>query len=194
MAISSGNVANLISQFIPTFFNHDTVAVFDQDYNQLFRAARPIKAVVKESSKIMEHPIESGAVVTDHRIVQPVEIQLSMILTPATYRQTYDQIKSLYLAGDLLLVQTRSGLYTNQLIQDMPHEEDTTIYNTITLAISLKQVQMVTAQFTTTPVLPKNSNTVNRGTQNTTPVSTGSSLYLGYTTGTNDLASLNPWR
>lgn len=178
MATSAGNVANLISQFIPLFYNTDTVAVFSQNYDQVFRNARPIKAVIKESSKVMEHPIETGAVVTDHRIVLPVEIQLSMILTPATYRQTYDEVRQLYLNGTLLIVQTRSGTYQNQLIQEMPHEEDTTIYNTITLALSLKEVQMVTAQFTTTPQKPKNSSTIDRGTQNTTPVRKQSSLYL----------------
>lgn len=188
MSVSAANIANIISSLTPLIYNADKVSVFSQDYTQLFKGARPIKAVIKESSKVMEHPIENGAVVTDHRIVLPVEIQLSMILTPATYRQTYNAVKQLYLDGTLLIIQTRSGIYENQLIQEMPHEEDTTIYNTITLALNLKQVQMVTAQFTTTPKAAKNSNTVNRGTQNTTPVAPGSSLYNGYLAGYNAVA------
>lgn len=179
MGISAGNVANLLSQFIPSLYNNDKVAVYSQEYDQVFRNARPIKAVVKEASKLMEHPIEDGAVVTDHRVVLPVEIQLSMILTPATYKDTYDEVKQLYLNGTLLIVQTRSGTYQNQLIQEMPHEEDTTIANTITLALSLKEVIMVTAQYTTTPQKAKNSNTVDRGTQNTTTAS-GPQTSIGY--------------
>lgn len=167
MAISTTNIVNLLSTFIPSF-NIDTVAVFSQEYIQVFRDARPIKAVIKETSKVMEHPIENGAIVTDHRIVLPIEIQLSMILTPDTYRQTYDEIKQFYIEGTLLIVQSRSGIYINQLIQEMPHEEDPTIYDTISLDLNLKQVQMVTAQYTTTPRNPKNSNSINRGVQNTT--------------------------
>ncbi len=29
----------------------------------------------------MEHPVESGIIITDHRIILPVEIELSLILT-----------------------------------------------------------------------------------------------------------------
>ena len=76
-------------------------------------------------------------------------------------------------------LQTISYIYLNQLINSMPHEEDPTIYDTITIALSLKEVQMVTAQFTTTPRNQKNSSTVNRGNQQGTtanPKQTGSAL------------------
>ena len=53
------NPINIISTLLPSYAT-DTVAIFDQDYNQLFRNARAIKAVVKEQSKVMEHPVESG--------------------------------------------------------------------------------------------------------------------------------------
>ena len=167
MAVNTETILNLVSQFMPSF-NVDTVAVFTQDYTQVFRGGRPIKAVVKENSKLMEHPIETGAVVTDHRIVLPVEIELSLILTPNEYRETYNQIRQLYNEGTLLIVQTRSGIYENQLIQGLPHEEDPTIFDTITLALSLKQVQMVTAQYTTTPRNAKDSSTTQRGVLQTT--------------------------
>lgn len=164
----AATAANVISAILSNF-GIDTVAVFTQDFTQIFRDARAIKAVVKENSKVMEHPIESGAIITDHRIVLPVEIDLSLILTPATYRETYEQIKQFYLDATLLVVQTRSGIYVNQLINSMPHEEDPTIYDTITVALHLKQVQFVTAQFSSAPINPKNNTTVQRGAQQPTP-------------------------
>lgn len=158
-------IANLATSVLSSFLAQDTVAVYTQDFNQVFRDARAIKAVVKESAKVMEHPVENGAIITDHRILLPTEIDLSLILTPATYRETYDQINQYYIEGVLLIVQTRSGIYVNQLIHSMPHEEDPSLFNTITLALGLKQVQFVTAQFTTTPRSPKNTNTKQRGAQ-----------------------------
>ncbi len=161
-------IANLATSVLSSFVAQDTVAVYTQDFTQIFRDARTIKAVVKEQAKVMEHPVESGAIITDHRIILPTEIELSLILTPATYRETYDQINQFYLEGTLLIVQTRSGLYVNQLIHSMPHEEDTNLFNTITVALGLKQVQFVVAKYTTTPSNPKNTNTKQRGAQQPT--------------------------
>lgn len=161
-------IANLATSVLSSFLGQDTVAVFTQDFTQIFRDARAIKAVVKEQAKVMEHPVESGAIITDHRIIMPTEVELSLVLTPATYRETYEQINQYYLEGTLLIVQTRSGIYVNQLIHSMPHEEDTNLFNTITLALGLKEVQFVTAQYTTTPRNPKNSNTKQRGAQQPT--------------------------
>jgi len=172
-------ISNLATSVISSFVGQDTVAVYTQDFTQVFRGARAIKAVVKESAKVMEHPVESGAVITDHRIVLPTEVQLSLILTPATYRETYDQISQFYQEGTLLVVQTRSGIYLDQLINSMPHEEDTNLFNTITLALSLKQVQFVTAQYTTRPRNTKNTSTVQRGAQQTTTPTAPESSALG---------------
>lgn len=162
-------IANLATSILSNFVGQDTVAVYTQDFAQVFRNARAIKAVVKEQAKVMEHPVESGATITDHRIIMPTEIELSLILTPNTYRETYDQINQYYLAGTLLIVQTRSGIYLNQLIYSMPHEEDPNLFNTITVSLSLKQVQFVMAQYTTTPRNPKNTNTQQRGVQQPIP-------------------------
>lgn len=169
-------INNIINTLLPAFAV-DYVAVFDQNFNQLFIQARAIKAVVKEQSKVMEHPVESGAIITDHRIVLPIEIDLSLILASEDYQDVYQSIKQYYLNGTLLIVQTRSGIYTNQLISGLPHEEDPTMYNALTLALSLKEVILVSAQYNVTPKNPTNSNTSNRGTQQGTAAPQGSVLY-----------------
>lgn len=158
----------IIDNLLPSFAT-DVVAVFTQDYTQVFREARAIKAVVKEQSKVMEHPVESGAVITDHRIILPTEIDLSLILSSVNYQSVYNVIKQYYLNATLLVVQTRSGVYTNQLITALPHEEDPTMYAALTVALSLKQVIIVTAQYGVVPKNPKNNNRVNRGIQQGKP-------------------------
>jgi hypothetical protein len=164
-----GLLENAVNAFLPGFF-YDQVAIFDQNFKQIFATARPLKAVVKEQAKLMEHPIETGATIVDHRIILPVEIELSLVLesyfgVSVEYQQVYNAIREAYLNSVLLTVQTRSGVYTNQLIQSLPHEEDPTQYDVLTLALSLKQVIFVTAQYGTTPKNPSNSNTTNRGMQ-----------------------------
>lgn len=157
-------MASILDTLLPSFAV-DYVAVFTQDFLQVFKEARAIKAVVKEQAKVMEHPVESGAIITDHRIILPVEIDLSLILQAPDYQNVYKTIRQYYLNGTLLVVQTRSGIYENQLISGMPHEEDPTQYDALAVALSLKQVQFVTAQYGVVPKNAKNSTTVNRGTQ-----------------------------
>lgn len=154
-----------IRSLIP-FFAADIVAVFDQDFNQVFRQARALKAVVKESAKVMEHPVETGATITDHRVILPVEIELSLIVQAFDYADVYKTIRQYYLNATLLTVQTKSDTYSNQLISSMPHEEDPSTYDTLAIALTLKQVQFATAIYSVRPKSPQNSSRVNRGTQN----------------------------
>ena len=176
-------LTNIISTLLPSFAV-DQVAVFDQDFTQLFKRARSLKAVVKEQAKVMEHPVESGAVITDHRIILPVEIELTLILSSSDYQDVYKSIRQYYLNGTLLVIQTRSDIYQNQLISSMPHEEDPTQYDALALALSLKQVIFVTAQYGVLPKAPKNSNTVKRGTQQGTPATEdqGTALHQTFNT------------
>ena len=114
----------------------------------------------------MEHPLESGAVVTDHMVVQPVGIELTMILKPEAYRDTYQEIRTLYLAGTLLTVQTKTGNYPNQVIEAIPHEEDPAVFDTIMMTVRLREVLIVKAEFEEVPYKakkPKQSPTVSRG-------------------------------
>lgn len=150
-------------------FANDQVAIFTQDFDQVFRQARSIKAVVKETAKVMEHPVETGAVITDHRIINPIEIELSMILQAVDYRDVYRNIKQAYLNATLLIVQTKSDTYFNQMISSLPHEEDPSMYDTIAIALSLKQVLFTSAQYGQ-PKSPVHAKKSARGTQQpTTP-------------------------
>ncbi len=148
---------------IPSFAQ-DVVAVYDSNYTQLFPRARILKATVKEDSKVMEHPLETGATIIDHRIILPIEIDLSFILSSQDYREVYQEIKQIFLEAELLIVQTRSAVYTNQLIASIPHEEDPEMFNSITIAMSLKQALFVTSEASIVPKDSTKSSTTTRGT------------------------------
>jgi hypothetical protein len=163
----------------------DIVAIFDQNFNQLFRLARPIKAAIKEDSKLMEHPVETGATITDHSIILPIEIELSLITTRGEYLDVYQRLRQAFKNRDLLVAQTKTGLYENMLIQSMPHEEDPELFDSLTIAVTLKEVQLVTAQFAKLPAKkvrnPSNASTVDKGQQQpkeSTKTATGSGSVL----------------
>lgn len=157
----------------------DVVCVLDATLSQVFERARPIKAAVKEESKPMEHPLETGAVVTDHRVILPVEIDLSLVLSSGDYRGTYRQIRDLFYKGELLTVQTRTESYRNMTIVSMPHEENADAFDVVMLALALKEAQYVEAQFSEAKVArPRDSRTVARGEQQpkATPAERGGSI------------------
>ena len=145
----------------------DVVAVLASDFSQVFPNARALKVSISRGSKAMEHPLETGAVVTDHRIILPVTAELSMVLASSDYKGVYQQISTLFRKGDLLTVQTRVESFGSMLIEKMPHEESADIADGVAVALSLKEAIFVTPQFSTLPpkkvTRPKDSDTVKKG-------------------------------
>lgn len=128
---------------------YDVVGVFDANFNQLFPDARPLKASVKESAKLMQHPVESGATMTDFKIINPIEISLPLVLSPETYVDTYYEIKAVFLSYTTVSVQTNTGFYKSMLISGMPHEENPDHFDTITITLTLKEIQIAISSVST---------------------------------------------
>ena len=158
-----------MSQFGPAPPSQDVVGVFDKNFNQVFVAARPIRARVKEGGKLAKHPVESGSTVTDNRITTPTEIQLSLVLTPEEFQDTFQQIRDNYSALTPLYVQTKAASYPNMFIEELPHEESPEMFDTISVALKLTEVIFVQAQYqqlTTAQVKdPANASTSATGQQ-----------------------------
>lgn len=153
----------------PAPASQDVVGVFDQNFNQLFHSARPIKAAVREGGKLAKHPVETGSTITDNRITLPVEINLSMILTPSEFQDTFQQIRDAYTTLNPLTVLLKAASYPSMFIEALPHDETTEIFDTIPVALKLTQVifaQAQYAQLTQSQVAnPSNSSTVQTGQQ-----------------------------
>jgi hypothetical protein len=160
--------------------SQDVVAVLRSDLTQVFERARAIKAAITRASKAMEHPIETGATITDHRIILPVQVELSLLLVSADYQAVYQQIRDLFNAGELLTVQTRADSFPSMLIEKMPHDESADVFDGVALALSLKEAQFVQPQFSSFKVAqPKDSNTAPRGQQEGTTSTRPASILSG---------------
>lgn len=150
----------------------DVVAVLDSNFRQVFQKARAIKATIARGSKAMEHPLETGVTITDHRIILPVGIELALVLSSADYRAVYQQVRDLFTRGDLLTVQTRVDSFPSMLIEKMPHEETPDMIDGVALALSLKEALFVQPQFSTLPASKvaksKDASTVKKGQQQPT--------------------------
>lgn len=147
----------------------DVVGVYDANYQQIFRDARPVKCSIKESKNFFTHPIETGESITDHRIIQPVEIELAVIAQGDATKDAYSEIKQLYLSDSPVTIQTRVASYSNLYLADMPHEETPDLFDAIPIVLKFKEARFVDAQFSELPPEKvkdkKHSSTVDKGTQ-----------------------------
>jgi hypothetical protein len=157
----------------PTQNTQSQIAIFDSDFNQLFPDAKILKVTVKPTSKIMEHPVETGATITDYFIVLPIELDIDIIATSPNYKNTYNLIKSAFIEAKLLTIQTKSDTFTSQIISELPHQEGSEMYDAILINLKTKQVLFITPQYGTVPISPrnpKNTSTNNLGNKSGAPV------------------------
>lgn len=147
----------------------DVVGLYDDQFRQLVAGARPVKAIVSEEARVMDHPVEDGSTITDHRVMLPVEVELSLLLRSP--RDDYAQLRGIYQRAELVTVLTRTSAYQNMLIQSLPHDEDPAMFDTVPLALRLREVKLVQAQFQALPprqvAAPRDASTRRRGEQTT---------------------------
>lgn len=174
-----------LAALIPTF-SADVVAVFEQNElgadEQIFEDAHLMHASIGEAAHFYTHPLETGRSIVDHRIIQPVTIDLRIILTSrssllgavlrgstdfeVTARDTYEQMREFFIAGTFIAIQTRTALYRDQVMQAMPHEETSTLFDGVVLTASLSQILTETDTASFSPADAPDSDTVDRGRQN----------------------------
>lgn len=140
---------------------HDVVAITDSSGNQVFSSARPIKARVKETAQLMFHPLANGSTFTDHIVFNPIEIDMHVVID----QTAYSQIKQLFISAALLTVHTKTNVYPNMLIGQMPHEEETEVFDKFFMGITFIQAILVNS---TLGILPPSgvANKQDASTQN----------------------------
>lgn len=147
----------------------EVYGIYDDNFKVMFPDAINMKATVQEEAKLMEHPIEDGSSVTDHRIILPVEIELIVFLAADTYKDSYNNIRQAFRGEQLFVVHLATGIYSRMAMQAMPHEESPEQAGSIAMALQLKEAQIITTQYQALPPRKvrdkKDTSTVNRGEQ-----------------------------
>lgn len=155
--------ANYVGPKSPT----DVVGIFDKSMRQLFQMARPGKASVAPRAKVMDHTVESGSQISDHRVIQPKEIEIMIYVTD--YVNTYQLVKQAFESNDLLTVVTRADTFSDMTIMEMPHEETPEMVDVFQMILKLREVKFFQTQFQALPPAqtkrPTDSSTVDRGQQ-----------------------------
>ena len=143
----------------------DAIKVIDSGNFQAFPNARPMRVDVTPRAKLMDHPLESGQITTDYKIILPLEIRMPVMIQQAYYRDTYQEIWNIWQTSELLTVQTRAGQYSNMIIAEPPHEEKPDQYDVITMNLHFRQVPIVGTPSNYFPANPVQADTTILGYQ-----------------------------
>jgi hypothetical protein len=158
---------------------------------QQFPTARPLKAFIRETSKIMEHPLETGVMLADHHIINPVEIEIPVVIANTggglinsliggasiPYATVYAAIRQAFIDAVPFSIKTNVGVYSDMVIWEMPHEEDPERFDVITINLKFRQAIFINAGATAPnsnfqPLDPLNTNTLATGLQQAATIGT----------------------
>jgi len=143
--------------------------IFDEAGVQLFPETGTMKISISPVAQLMDHPLESGATISDHMVFLPTEAKLTISVDAPNYQDTYQQISDVYRSSQILTIQTKAARYESFVINGIPHEETPSNYDTLNMLISLREVEVPVVQFGTIPLKvqnvedSRNASTVDEG-------------------------------
>lgn len=171
------NLAITAADLLFATASFDSVQILN-GYTQVLQYARPIKATVRRSSRLLDHPIETGQLITDYSIVLPTEVDFTVIVQAANYRNTYAEALQLFRTKQILSVQLKVGVGSNMVIAEVPHEETPDKYDAFMMTIKFREVLVVKSAPPFSPANPTQANTQALGQQQATPATpTSSGVY-----------------
>ena len=156
---------NLILNIVGMVYRNKTIALYGEGGGELLGNAAIVSCSVNDSSKLMEHPIESGAVISDYKVFNPVTASVVVALSASGFESEYAQIYAAYKNCEFLTLQTKTNVYKNLQVLSIPHEATFKTINRPTITINLKEALTVDAAFTVGSNLknPANTNTKDLG-------------------------------
>lgn len=158
----SAQASQLVNFSPSTIF--DVIGIYDQDFKQVFRQARPLKVSIKPTLSTMEHPMESGSPFADHVVYKPIEAELGLILkTTFDYEDTYSSITQYFNNAIKLSVKTKAAIFSNMIITELPHEENSDYYDSLLINLKLKEVIIVNSESIIAPANPNRASTIKKG-------------------------------
>lgn len=107
-----------------------------------------IDADIDISSDLCDHPIETGQVITDSSIQNPVSAEVKIAMPTAFYTKIYEEIKKYYTEKRKIILLTKFGVYQNMVIQAMPYKLENATSDRPVVSLSLREIMEVEPSYT----------------------------------------------
>lgn len=147
------------------------VEILDNETLQPIWAGGDIMDVqVQETSTVTKYKVEDGTNRNDHIVHNPTEILMRFTLA-GEVSQLFNSIKQTYTERDLVTVQTRTDVYADMIVTEIPQDQTGEATDAVALDIRLSEWREVVPEYgelTQAKVAkPEQSSTVKRGSQAT---------------------------
>ena len=125
---------------------------------------------VQETSTVTKYKVEDGTNRNDHIVHNPTEIMMRFTLA-GEVSQLFNAIKQTYTERALVTVQTRTDVYADMIVTEIPQEQAGAAMDAVMLDVRLSEWLEVVPEYgelTQARVAnPEQSSTVKRGSQAT---------------------------
>lgn len=109
-----------------------------------------ISAEMGISSDLCDHPVESGSVITDNAIIQPISAKVKIAMPTAFAQRIYSEMIKFYQQKKYIILQTKFAAYRNMVIESMPYKLENETVDRPVIELNLRQVMEVEPQYITT--------------------------------------------
>ena len=103
-------------------------------------------AEVNISSSLCEHPIETGQVIMDSSIRNPIKAKVNVYMPTMFYTAIYNEILRYYEEKKKIILLTKFGMYENMVLTSMPYKLQNTTVDRPVISIELQEVREVEAE------------------------------------------------
>lgn len=101
---------------------------------------------VNISSSIAEHPIETGQVIMDAAIRNPVKAKVNVYVPTMFYTAIYEEIRTYFETKKKIILLTKFGLYENMVLAAMPYKLQADTVDRPVITLELQEVREVEAE------------------------------------------------
>lgn len=102
---------------------------------------------ISPTSDLCTHPVETGEVITDNAILNPVKATVRIAMPTTLYTTLYTQIERLFKEKTYIMLQTKFTMYPNMVIVSMPYKMQNTDIDRPIIELQLEQVMQATTEY-----------------------------------------------
>lgn len=142
---------------------------YDENNNEVLSGLEILKVNPEITSKLFEHPLENGAVIADHRIINPkmINIQAYISSDDAT---TLKELNYYFIAGLPLKIRAENYVIENAYIEATPLEISGSSLDKCLYSITFKEAEFVSPVYVGSVKNPSSASRVKTGVKQAKPV------------------------
>lgn len=95
-------------------------------------------------SRLCRHPLETGEVVADHKIIDPKKFEIELVMPNFLFGNVIQELNDYFKNSKFIIIVTQSGVFGNLIITKIPHDITPENADRMIFNISLEEVLLVT--------------------------------------------------